>query len=54
MMTPLLIHEADKEIIGDWIKTLLEELDIEFLTLGSTTVAAAIRFKSLFCKPSSM
>lgn len=35
-MTPLLIHEADKEIIGDWIKTLLEELDIEFLTLGST------------------
>lgn len=34
IMTPLPIHEADKEIIGDLIKALLEELDIEFLTLG--------------------
>ncbi|MEP0918108.1 Uma2 family endonuclease [Leptolyngbya sp. DQ-M1] len=36
-MTPLPEHEGDKEIIGDLIKALLEELDIEFLTLGSTT-----------------
>jgi Uma2 family endonuclease len=37
IMTPLPEHEADKEIIGDLLKALLEELDIEFLTLGSTT-----------------
>ncbi len=36
IMTPLPEHEADKEIIGDLVKALLEELDIEFLTLGST------------------
>jgi Uma2 family endonuclease len=37
IMTPLPEHEADKEIIGDLLKALLEELDIEFLSLGSTT-----------------
>jgi len=37
IMTPLPEHEAAKEIIGDLVKALLEELDIEFLTLGSTT-----------------
>lgn len=37
IMSPLSAHEADKEIIGDLVKALLEELDIEFLTLGSTT-----------------
>ncbi|MBW4537711.1 MAG: Uma2 family endonuclease [Myxacorys chilensis ATA2-1-KO14] len=37
IMSPLPAHEGDKEIIGDLIKALLEELDIEFLTLGSTT-----------------
>ncbi|ESA33449.1 restriction endonuclease [Leptolyngbya sp. Heron Island J] len=37
IMAPLPEHEADKEIIGDLLKALLEELDIEFLTLGSTT-----------------
>lgn len=37
IMTPLPEHEANKEIVGDLIKALLEELDIEFLTLGSTT-----------------
>jgi Uma2 family endonuclease len=37
MMTPLPEHEDDKEIIGDLIKALLEELDIEFRSLGSTT-----------------
>lgn len=37
IMNPLPEHEADKEIIGDLLKALLEELEIEFLTLGSTT-----------------
>ncbi|MBW4527662.1 MAG: Uma2 family endonuclease [Phormidium tanganyikae FI6-MK23] len=37
IMTPLPEHEANKEAIGDLIKALLEELEIEFLTLGSTT-----------------
>lgn len=37
IMTPLPEHEADKEMIGDLLKALLEELDIEFLSLGSTT-----------------
>lgn len=36
MMTPLLEHEYAKELIGDLIKALLEELNIEFATLGST------------------
>jgi Uma2 family endonuclease len=34
---PLPEHEDDEEIIGDLIKALLEELDIEFRSLGSTT-----------------
>jgi Uma2 family endonuclease len=37
MMMPLSEHEDNKEIIGDLIKALLEELDIEFRSLGSTT-----------------
>ena len=37
---PLPEHEYDKEIVGDLLKALLEELDIEFLTLGSTTFKA--------------
>jgi Uma2 family endonuclease len=37
IMTPLPQHESDKEIISDLIKDLLEELDIEFYCLGSTT-----------------
>lgn len=37
IMAPLPEHEASKEIIGDLLKALLEELEIEFLTLGSTT-----------------
>ncbi|MBK1988107.1 Uma2 family endonuclease [Sphaerospermopsis aphanizomenoides BCCUSP55] len=35
--TPLPEHEFDKEIISDLVKALLEELYIEFLSLGSTT-----------------
>ena len=37
IMTPLPEHESNKEIIGDLIKVLLEELEIEFYSLGSTT-----------------
>jgi Uma2 family endonuclease len=37
IMTPLPEHEVAKVIIGDLVKVLLEELDIEFWSLGSTT-----------------
>ncbi|MFN6518960.1 MAG: Uma2 family endonuclease [Nostoc sp. CreGUA01] len=37
IMAPLPEHEYDKEIISDLVKALLEELDIEFRCLGSTT-----------------
>ncbi len=37
IMVPLAGHEDGKEIIGDLVKILLEKLDIEFRSLGSTT-----------------
>ena len=37
IMTPLPEHEDDKVIIGDFVKAILEEMDIEFRSLGSTT-----------------
>jgi len=37
IMAPLPEHKYDKEIIGDLVKTLLEELNTEFISLGSTT-----------------
>jgi len=37
IMSPLLHHEDDKNIIGDLIQTLLEELGREFRNAGSTT-----------------
>ena len=37
IMTPLPEHETNKELVSDLIKSLLEELDIEFYPLGSTT-----------------
>lgn len=37
IMTPLPEHEDNQEIIGDLLKALLEELDTEFRSLGSTT-----------------
>jgi Uma2 family endonuclease len=37
IMAPLPEHESDKEIISDLLKAFLEEQEIEFLTLGSTT-----------------
>ncbi|MGB3403513.1 MAG: Uma2 family endonuclease [Microcoleaceae cyanobacterium] len=37
IMVPSMEHEVDKVFIADFIKVLLEELDIEFYPLGSTT-----------------
>ena len=37
IMVPLAEHEASKEIIGDLVKILLEEFNLEFWALGSTT-----------------
>jgi Uma2 family endonuclease len=37
IMTPLPEHEINKELVSDFVKILLEELDIEFCSLGSTT-----------------
>lgn len=37
IMAPLPEHEDDKVIIGDFVKAILEELDTEFRSLGSTT-----------------
>ncbi len=35
--TPLPEHEHDKVILGDFVKAILEEMDVEFRSLGSTT-----------------
>ncbi|MCL1472972.1 Uma2 family endonuclease [Argonema antarcticum] len=37
IMAPLPEHEDDKAIIGDFVKAILEQMDIEFRDLGSTT-----------------
>ncbi|MFN7284060.1 MAG: Uma2 family endonuclease [Dolichospermum sp.] len=37
IISPLAEHEFDKEIISDLVKALLEQLNIEFRCLGSTT-----------------
>lgn len=37
IMSPLPLHEADKLFISNFIEILLEELEIEFYPLGSTT-----------------
>jgi Uma2 family endonuclease len=37
IMAPLPEHEVAKVMIGDFVKALLEELDMEFWSLGSTT-----------------
>jgi Uma2 family endonuclease len=47
IMTPLPEHEAAKEVIGDLVKALLEELGIEFLTLGSTIFKNQAMFKGI-------
>ncbi|WP_036479546.1 Uma2 family endonuclease [Myxosarcina sp. GI1] len=47
IMTPLPEHENNKELIGDLIKVLLEELDIEFCPLGSTTFKNRVMAKGI-------
>lgn len=47
IMNPLLEHEANKEVVGDLVKALLEELDIEFRCLGSTTYKSTVMAKSI-------
>jgi len=37
IITSLPEHEQSKELVSDLIKALLEELDLEFISLGSTT-----------------
>ncbi|MDJ0531855.1 MAG: Uma2 family endonuclease [Xenococcaceae cyanobacterium MO_207.B15] len=37
IMVPLPEHEKDKEIIGEMVRILLDELEIDFEPLGSTT-----------------
>jgi Uma2 family endonuclease len=47
IMNPLPEHESDKEVIGDLLKAFLEECDIEFLTLGSTTFKNPLTLKGI-------
>ena len=47
IMTPLPEHEVNKEYISDFVKALLEELDIEFCPLGSTTFKNQAMFKGI-------
>ena len=47
IMTPLLEHEVNKEYISGFVKILLEELDIEFCPLGSTTFKNQAMFKGI-------
>jgi Uma2 family endonuclease len=47
IMTPLPEHEVNKEYISDFIKVLLEELEIEFCPLGSTTFKKRAMFKGI-------
>lgn len=37
-MTPLPEHEDDRVMLGDFVKAILEEMGIEFRSLGSTTL----------------
>ena len=47
LMTPLPEHERNKELISDLIKVLLEELEIEFCPLGSTTFKSETLLKGI-------
>ena len=47
IMTPLPEHEVNKEYVSDFVKILLEELDIEFCPLGSTTFKNQAMFKGI-------
>ena len=47
IMTPLPEHEVNKVYISNFVEILLEELDIEFCPLGSTTFKNQIMFKGI-------
>ena len=47
IMAPLPEHEVSKVLIGDFLKVLLEELDIDFWSLGSTTFKNQIMMKGI-------
>lgn len=47
IMTPLPEHERSKELVSDFLKAMLEELDIEFSTLGSTTFKKEAMYKAI-------
>ena len=47
IMTPLPEHEANKVFISNFVEILLEELDIEFCPLGSTTFKNQTMFKGI-------
>ncbi|MFP5271625.1 Uma2 family endonuclease [Coleofasciculus sp.] len=47
IMTPLPENESGKELVSDLLKALLEELDIEFCTLGSTTFKNEVMSKGI-------
>jgi Uma2 family endonuclease len=47
IMTPLPEHEINKVYISNFVEILLEELDIEFCSLGSTTFKNQLMFKGI-------
>lgn len=47
IMTPLPEHEVNKVYISNFVEILLEELDIEFCPLGSTTFKNQAMFKAI-------
>lgn len=47
IMTPLPEHEVNKVYISNFVEILLEELDIEFCPLGSTTFKNQSMFKGI-------
>jgi Uma2 family endonuclease len=47
IMTPLPEHEVKKVYLSNFLEILLEELDIEFCPLGSTTFKNQIMFKGI-------
>ena len=47
IMTPLPEHEVNKVYISNFVEILLEELDIEFCPLGSTTFKNQAMFKGI-------
>lgn len=47
IMTPLPEHEVSKVYLSNFLEILLEELDIEFCPLGSTTFKNQLMFKGI-------